>query len=564
MEVMEYKTKKQEGGMRSAAGDFPAAGEAVLFLLYALISFLCAFFRILINTDEMWNFAFGENIAEGLLPYRDFNYLQTPFSALVNALLFKVFGGHILVMRLGGAVLFTAMAVILYRNARVLGAGRLLASLPGFALILIFSSNIFFEYAGFCLCVLLAVMGMDLKAASVICSPEISISGERADYSQWTSSSAKGRNISGEDESVRKARRWLSPAWQILPGILGGLAMLSKQTYGTFIAAASWVCVPLIIASGGRKAKEAVRLTFFRMLGSSIPCFVFLFYLLGSGTFSDFWEMCFLGIRTFSSRYRYLSMMRENAGLFIAGMAFPAALAAGAVFAVLLWRQAPGKREGRCQAVQMIVILIYTIFGCINMVPLANVYHFETCSIPALLIIELLLAAAFRGKAPAGSLKAKAEKGVRLLSWIAILAELIFLLVYNPIDVGLHFRLQTDIPCFEYTFISEEFSAEIRQVIDFIKAERKQGNEVYVLDNCAGYYLRPLGIYHKYLDMFLLGNLGLKTPQECLQETLLPGTVYLLPDKTRKNTQYPRSAVESFRKGLKPDGVLGSYEIYRR
>lgn len=546
MEVMGYKTKKQEGGKRSAAGGFPAAGEAVLLLLYALNSFFCAFFRILINTDELWNFAFGENIALGLLPYRDFNYLQTPFSALVNALLFKVFGGHILVMRLGGALLFTAMAMILYQNARAVGAGRLLASLPGFALILIFSSNIFFEYAGFCLFVLLLLMKTDLQAAAALGRIRLHSNEEIL------------------DDPAGKKLRWLTPGCQILAGILGGLAMLSKQTYGTFIAAASWICVPLIAASGGRKAKETVRLTFFRVLGSSIPCFIFLFYLIGSRTFSDFWEMCFLGIRTFSARYRYLSMMRENAGLFIAGMAFPAALAAGAAFAIMRWRKPSQKGVQRYRAVQMIVILLYTIFGCINLVPLANVYHFQTCTIPALLIIELLAADALRGKAAAGSLKARAGKIIPVLARIAILAELVFLLVYNPIDVGIHFRLHTDIPCFEYTFISEEFSAEIRQLTGFIETERRQGNEVYVLDNCAGYYLRPLGIYHKYLDMFLLGNLGLKTPQECLQESLSDRAVYLLPDKTRKNTQYPRKAVEAFRKELKPDGVLGSYEIYRR
>ena len=565
--------------MSSAAGIFPAAGEALLFLLYALCSCACAFFRLLVNTDELWNFAFGENIAWGLLPYRDFNYLQTPFSALVNGLLFQVFGGHILVMRLAGALLFTVMAWLLYRSGKVLGAEKLFASLPGFALILIFSSNIFFEYAGFCLCTLLLLLYMDLRAGAVM-QDEPEADGPRP--------AGIG---AGDPADTRAEREMAGRGGQILAGVLGGLAILSKQTYGAFIAAASWIAAFMLAKSRGKGWKEAAEAALLRMTGSAIPCLVFLFYLLGTGTFGDFWEMCFLGIRTFSARYRYTSMMLENPGYFIAGMAFPAALAAGAVFTAVRirmgWREGGSRLsvpagQGDCagerpqertketaqtgdicrrdclrrSALQMGLILLYTVFGCINMVPLANLYHFETCVIPAMLIPVLLMAAVKQQ----GS---RVWKFLRAAAGLGIAAVLVFLMGYNPVYMARHFSLHRDIPAFAYTYISRELADEIDQVSAFITKEREQGHEVYVLDNCAGYYLRPLGIYHKYLDMFLLGNLGLKDPLACLEDTLSPGSVYLMPDESRENTQYPKAAVQEFQKELIPDGKLASYEVYR-
>ena len=45
----------------------------------AIILFLATVLpRNLANLDEIWNFNFARNIANGLIPYKDFNMLQTP------------------------------------------------------------------------------------------------------------------------------------------------------------------------------------------------------------------------------------------------------------------------------------------------------------------------------------------------------------------------------------------------------------------------------------------------------------------------------------------------------
>ncbi len=47
-------------------------GIAILLFLATVLP------RNLANLDEIWNFNFARNIANGLIPYKDFNMLQTP------------------------------------------------------------------------------------------------------------------------------------------------------------------------------------------------------------------------------------------------------------------------------------------------------------------------------------------------------------------------------------------------------------------------------------------------------------------------------------------------------
>ncbi len=52
--------------------DIAVFGVAILLFLATVLQ------RNLANLDEIWNFNFARNIANGLIPYKDFNMLQTP------------------------------------------------------------------------------------------------------------------------------------------------------------------------------------------------------------------------------------------------------------------------------------------------------------------------------------------------------------------------------------------------------------------------------------------------------------------------------------------------------
>jgi len=80
----------------------------IIALLFIAIA-SCILPRDLNNLDEIWNYNFGINISNGKLPYKDFNMVQTPLSALISGIGLKIFWNELLVMRIFGSILCTAI-----------------------------------------------------------------------------------------------------------------------------------------------------------------------------------------------------------------------------------------------------------------------------------------------------------------------------------------------------------------------------------------------------------------------------------------------------------------------
>ena len=53
------------------------------FVIMMLLFASTVLIRNLANLDEIWNFNFARNIANGLIPYNDFNMLQTPLLSFI-------------------------------------------------------------------------------------------------------------------------------------------------------------------------------------------------------------------------------------------------------------------------------------------------------------------------------------------------------------------------------------------------------------------------------------------------------------------------------------------------
>ena len=82
------------------------------FIKYFLIFIFFLFWNIIIqpiNLDEIWNYGFAYNIYEGLIPYKDFNMVLTPFYPMVISFFFMLFGSNLLVMHIVNSLLITFM-----------------------------------------------------------------------------------------------------------------------------------------------------------------------------------------------------------------------------------------------------------------------------------------------------------------------------------------------------------------------------------------------------------------------------------------------------------------------
>ena len=478
--------------------------QLAVFFFLLIPAAAAAVFQTAGNYDEIWNYTFGSCMAKGMLPYRDFNMLQTPLAAMINGLLFTIFGQHLLVMRLSGAVLFACTGTVLYRISVRLGASHWFAVLPGIAVILLFQGNIFFEYSG--LMMFLEICMIDLDTTAL------------------------------ERDGVPGRRFW------ILSGLPAGLAVLAKQTFGVFICVMSCFIAAMVCRAKGGRAGRAFVL---RMAGCLIPCLALVIWLFACGIWNDFWDMCVRGISSFTAKYSYLDYLQDSAEAAMRGIALPLCLAIAYVIAL--------RRRDR----RMLILALYVTAGMINLYPLANGYHLCTTFSPALpaaaVCLNQLVCKLMRGSAP----------WTRAVSLCCLACALFYLLAAVPFsyrqngNIVLHYRH------LEGIFATSEQKKDIDYVHGIIEKALADGSDIIILDNRAQLYLMEYDIYHKNLDMFLLGNTGTETPEEVLRGSLEEGTYYLAAGKERDNTQFPRHAIDEFCKGLRVVSRGDGFVLYR-
>jgi hypothetical protein len=113
---------------RPSANHSPAP---LIFVMLTLWLIALAFVRPL-SVDESQYVAATALTAKGLLPYRDFAYLQTPLQPFAFAPLQWVFAGHLLLaMRVTNALLGLVTIMLVHGAARRLGASARAAACGG-------------------------------------------------------------------------------------------------------------------------------------------------------------------------------------------------------------------------------------------------------------------------------------------------------------------------------------------------------------------------------------------------------------------------------------------------
>ncbi len=120
----------------------------------SIIVFLILFFSFLfinlfvhqLQSDEVWNYGFAHNIYKGLIPYKDFNMVITPFYPFIMSLIFHVFGSSMLVFHIENAIILVVLCYLIYKlignNIYLIGIITLVFSIyvtfPNYNLFLLF------------------------------------------------------------------------------------------------------------------------------------------------------------------------------------------------------------------------------------------------------------------------------------------------------------------------------------------------------------------------------------------------------------------------------------------
>ena len=115
------------------------------------------------NLDELWNFNFANNVAKGLVPYRDFNMVQTPLLPMVNAIFLAIFGNELIVMRILACLLCAGVLFTFYKILNILKANKGISLFTVMALFYVLKDYFCMDYNFAVLFVTLIIIYIELR-----------------------------------------------------------------------------------------------------------------------------------------------------------------------------------------------------------------------------------------------------------------------------------------------------------------------------------------------------------------------------------------------------------------
>lgn len=376
-------------------------------LKYLLVFIMILLFNLLcspINVDEIWNYGFSVNIYRGLVPYLDFNMVLTPFYPFFMSLFFHVFGSSILTFHVVNAVILTFCFFLLdqmYQEKSYL-----------FFLFFFFPVNYAFPNYNLFLFVLLVII------------------------------------IYMEENFVSKYS-WAHYAI----GFMLGLCLLTKQTVGFCLLLPSLYYV---------KQKKVLLQ---RFLGFLVPVGIFVIYLLLTGSFYSFINLCVLGLFEFSGNHKLEPILGTLAILMI--------------FATIYFIKKDPK-----DLINYYALCFYTLI-----IPIVDVYHFFIAFLAFLLVICKKIKKQYIHYAP--------------FSIISVLV-LAVLNAYNN-----HFSFSNypnDINHFEYRYINPYNYRFTKGVLHYLEMNK---DKKIMFISSDGYYFKLItDMDISYVDLINQGNLG--------------------------------------------------------
>ena len=382
------------------------------FIKYFLIFFFFLFWNLIvqqINLDEIWNYGFIHNIYNGLVPYKDFNMVITPFYPFIMSLPLYIFGSSILVIHIINSIMITFMFYLINKlfNNKV--------NLFLFILLLCFPLSVSFpSYNLFLLLLFIIVIYLEKNKCN--------------DY---------------------------------LIGIVLGIFILTKQSVGVCL------CLPSIYYLFKNKNKFIKR-----FIGALGPCIIFILYLLFSGSFNDFLNLCLFGLFDFAS----LNTSKFNIML---------------IFSILLF-------------IYNIILIIrnknnlfyyYLLSFFSLLIPLFDLYHLELYVFSFVLILLL-------------------EKGINIknrylntnLFISGLLIGIILINVVYRFEDKLYFP--NDINHFEYRAVNNNYLNYTNDVNNKFLEYKSKYDDVIFLSADAYYFKLINDIDISYIDLINFGNWG--------------------------------------------------------
>ena len=533
-----------------------------IFLIIALAIAVVVIPKAIGNLDELWNFNFANNVENGLVPYRDFNMVQTPLLPMVNAIFLAIFGNELIVMRILACLLCAGVLFTFYKILNLLKANKGISLFVVMALFYMLKDYFCMDYNFAVLFVTLIIIYIELRRnlynKENINAIEIGDTIESLNTNKSCSQSSTNEETKENNKTDLKNNELNNWKTDLILGILAGICIMLKQSTGAIVTIAL-LGYNLLLVRSKEEFIQYLKSTGIKILGVLIPVAIIFIYLAINGAVDDFWDYCIAGIKTFTNKIPY-SRLLDNEKLYIKILSIVAPITFMGTFLYSVFK--------RNKTFLMISSLSIASFSAVY--PIADEVHFLIGILPTGIIIcvilDFLIKAIVRGISKLINKISNREKYINI--WLEYF--LIFMVIgitawygYKSIpNIKDYFaNCKNDVKHFANIVITDYTYQKIQAMDYFIKSQDKP---VYILDAEAALYQIPLDIYYKDYDMFLIGNVGSKG-EEGQIEKLQKDTnkiVIIKSDGVSLNWQNPNKVREYIKQNMDYKYSILYFDVY--
>ena len=496
-------------------------GIIAVFLFFVIFSFIIN--NPLGNLDEVWNYSFSNNIADGLIPYKDFNLVQTPFLFMVTSLFLKFIFNGLIMTRILGNVLATAILMMIYIVLNKLINNKYL----NFSITLLF-----------CMCFIpfftLDYNFLVLLFALIILNYELKYKNEKL-----------------LKLNIKK---------DFMFGILAGLAIITKQSTGLLIAVA-YVGYKWLAIRSKDDLVTAFKISLSRGLGVLVPIIVFCTYLFISNSFNDFLNFCVFGVSEFNnsiSYFRLLEASQYDINIKILAVMVPIIIIYATIYLIMNYK------FNTIESKNVLKLFIFGLSSFVVVYPISDDIHFLIGSV-ILIILSIYMA-----KLDFPAKKEETLKNMqKLLIYLTYIITIILFIIasYNYYKYIINNEKNHDIKHYNGIIISTNLIENIKNLNDYIEYEKSNGNNVYLVNADACVYNIPGDRYNKYFDLLLKGNLGkdgeetvIKNIQNSPENTLF----LLLKEQYHLNWQTPLEVINYIKENYNKLNSIYIFDVYSK
>ena len=488
--------------------------DILVFVFFLITTSAIILIRNLNNLDEVWIFNTARNIANGLLPYKDFNLVTTPGLPIFCGMILKIFGTEMFIMRIMAIITNSFIMFIIYKILKTFKIKKEFSLLISIIIMKLLIESMCIDYNFIILLIALITLYIELKTYK------------------------KSNNIF--EYNLRK---------EILLGILAGLSITMKQTTGICFVIA-FIGYKLLAVRNKEDLKLFLKIAVTRFLVCMLPVIILLIYLLCNNIMNEFIDYAILGIKDFSNSISYLNLLKGK--LSILAILVPITIIISLYISI---------RKNN----QIITILFaYSVSTIVVVYPISDNVHFLIAGTITIITGIYLLKELYENK-----FKGILEKSI--IIWIenfikALIIILILIMVgvsiYRLINYTINFKEYKNLENFKYIPVSKELEEHIIKVDKYLE---EQQNDVYIVDARAAIYMIPINRYNKNYDMFLKGNIGGKGSKGIIEDLQSKEniTLLILKDKRSLNWQTPIDIIEYVQNKYEKIGEIEGFEIWK-